>query len=62
MWHMLDSLVSQIIKAKYYLGGSILESQLGNKPSFAWRSIRGSGDLLKDGLVWRIGNGLTAKI
>jgi ribonuclease HI len=62
LWNMPDSLVSQIIKAKYYPRGSILEAQLGNKPSFAWRSIWGSGDLLKDGLVWRIGNGSTVKI
>jgi hypothetical protein len=62
LWNMPYSLVSQIIKAKYYPRGSILEAQLGNKPSFAWRSIWGSGDLLKDGLVWRIGNGSTVKI
>jgi hypothetical protein len=30
--------------------------------SFAWKSTWGSGDLLKDGLVWRIGNGSTVKI
>jgi hypothetical protein len=50
------------MKAKYYPNGSFLEAQLGNQPSFAWRSIWGSGDLLKEGLMWHIGNGNREKI
>ncbi|XP_059458992.1 uncharacterized protein LOC132188495 [Corylus avellana] len=61
LWNLPNSLVSQIMAAKYYPHGSALEAQLGNKPSFAWRSIWGLGDLLKDGLVWRIGNDATVQ-
>jgi hypothetical protein len=35
---------------------------LGNRPSFAWRSIQGSRDLIKDGLIWRVGNGKKIRI
>jgi hypothetical protein len=42
LWKEPDSLVSKIMKAKYYPNGSFLESHLGNKPSFAWRSIWGA--------------------
>ena len=50
------------MKAKYYQGGSFLEARLGNRPSFAWRSIYGSSTLLKEGLIWRIGNGENVRI
>jgi hypothetical protein len=62
LWKEPDSLVSKIMKAKYYPNGSFLESHLGNKPSFAWRSIWGAKELLEDGLSWRIGNGESTKI
>jgi hypothetical protein len=54
---MPDSLVSQIMKGKYYAKDSILEVKMGPNPSYVWRSILSSCDLLKEGLYWRIGNG-----
>jgi hypothetical protein len=54
--------MAQIMEAKYYRGGNFLDSSLGNQSSFAWRSIHGSQELLKEGLVWRIGNGLKTRI
>jgi hypothetical protein len=57
-----DSLAGKIIKAKYFPRGSFLESGLGNKPFFAWRSIFGAIDLLQEGLIWRIGDGKKVKI
>jgi hypothetical protein len=50
------------LKAKYFPRGSFLDSGLGNKPSFAWRSIFGAIDLLQEGLIWRIGDGKKVKI
>jgi hypothetical protein len=35
MWKMEDSLTTRIMKAKYFPSCSILEAQLGNKPSYA---------------------------
>lgn len=62
LWHTPDSLASKIMKAKYYASSSIQEAKLGNKSSFAWRSILGSSELLKKGLFWRIGNGEKMRI
>jgi hypothetical protein len=39
-----------------------LEANLRQTPSFAWRSILSSKDLIKEGLIWRIGNGRTIQI
>jgi hypothetical protein len=62
MWKMEDSLTTRIMKAKYFPSCSILEAQLGNKPSYAWSSILKSKDLVKEGLIWRIGNGESVPI
>jgi hypothetical protein len=56
LWRSSDSLVSHIMKAKYYAHSSILEAKIGSKPSFAWQSILGSCSLVKEGLLWKIGN------
>jgi ribonuclease HI len=62
MWKNPDSLVAQLMQAKYFPGKNILEATMGRRPSFAWRSIHGSCDLLKEGLIWRVGNGYSIKI
>ncbi|XP_059442083.1 uncharacterized mitochondrial protein AtMg00310-like [Corylus avellana] len=59
LWKEPESLVVKIMKAKYYPDGSILDAKVGAKPSFAWRSIHSSCDVLKEDLFWRIGNGAT---
>jgi hypothetical protein len=58
----LDGLVASILKAKYFPHGSFLEAKESNRPSLAWRSIVSANNLLKDGLLWRIGDGRTVKI
>lgn len=62
LWKNPDSLIARIMKAKYYSKSSVLEATLGNRPPFAWRSIHGASDLIKGGLVWRIGNGKRVRI
>jgi hypothetical protein len=60
LWRLLqapDSLAAKILKAKYYPSNSILEAQLGNRPSYLWRSFMAAQPVLKNGMLWRIGNG-----
>jgi hypothetical protein len=57
LWKYPDSLVSRILKAKYFPNCDVLEATLRAKPSYAWRSIFSSQNILKEGLYWRIGNG-----
>jgi hypothetical protein len=57
MWKSCNTLVAQIMRAKYHPDCSILEASLSKKPSFAWRSIQSASGLVHDGLIWRIGNG-----
>ncbi|XP_074369771.1 uncharacterized protein LOC141711268 [Apium graveolens] len=51
-----ESLVSKIYKAKFFAGGDFLTSSLGHNPSFIWRSIHATKQLLLEGVKWRIGN------
>ncbi|CAM8940146.1 unnamed protein product [Rhodiola kirilowii] len=42
VWRLLsnqETLVSRMLKAKYFKEGDAIHSQLGHRPSFAWRSI-----------------------
>jgi hypothetical protein len=62
LWKNPDSLIAKILKAKYHPLSQLVESPLGKKPSFAWRSLQSSIGLVREGLIWRIGNGKTARI
>jgi hypothetical protein len=62
MWKNPEGLVARIMRAKYHKDCSILEAQRGRKPSFAWRSIQNSCELVREGLIWRVGNGSSVRI
>jgi hypothetical protein len=62
LWKTPNSLVAQLMRAKYHPDCSILKAPLSKKPSFAWRSIQSASGLIRDGLIWRIGNGEKVRI
>jgi hypothetical protein len=64
-WHMLnepDSLCARVMKAKYFPNSTILEAQHMPGMSYTWRSILKGVKLLKEGIVWRVGDGTDIKI
>uniref|UniRef100_A0A803PA62 RNase H type-1 domain-containing protein n=1 Tax=Cannabis sativa TaxID=3483 RepID=A0A803PA62_CANSA len=44
-------------KAHYFLKGNFLSASLGNNPSFLWKCVFESHELLKSGVRWAIGSG-----
>jgi ribonuclease HI len=59
-WRLLmapDSLCAQVLRAKYFPHGDLLNVQERPGISYAWRSIIRGMQALKQGLIWRIGNG-----
>ncbi|XP_040996027.1 uncharacterized protein LOC121242200 [Juglans microcarpa x Juglans regia] len=64
-WRILqnpNSLVGRVLKQKYFSKVGFLEAKVGTGPSFAWRGIHASLRLLKEGLIWRVGNGQQVNI
>ncbi|XP_042944607.1 uncharacterized protein LOC122278487 [Carya illinoinensis] len=64
-WRMIQdpsSLVSRVLKQKYFNAGELLDAKLGAGPSFAWRSIIAGMHTLKTGLMWRMGDGCSINI
>ena len=59
-WRILqvpDSLSARLLKAIYFPEGNILTATLGSHPSQIWRAILDGVDVLKQGLIKRIGTG-----
>ena len=60
VWHMInnpDSLCHRVFKARFFLNCSILEAKDPTLGSYAWKSIIGARGVIREGMVWRIGNG-----
>lgn len=58
-WRLLtnpSSLATAVLRDKYFKNGKFLEANFGFNPSFIWRSIWRARNLLKMGLIWRVGN------
>ena len=59
-WQILsnpNSLMARVYKAKYFPYDDILNAKLGSNPSYAWRSMFNSLEVIRKGTRWRVGNG-----
>lgn len=57
-----DALLGRVLKAKYFPNYDILDAAPCQNSYFTWKSIYSSIDLVKYGLVWRIGNGSQVRV
>jgi hypothetical protein len=60
-WRLLlnsGSICAQVLRAKYFADGDVLHAKPKNNMSYTWRSILARIDVLKKGLIRRIGNGM----
>ena len=58
-WRLLsnpDSLCAKVYKVGYYPNGDILNSKLGCRPSYTWRSIFKGLEVVWKGSRWKVGN------
>ena len=69
-WRLLtgtNSLVHRVFKARYFTNGDFLSAELGNHPSFVWRSIMVAQSIIRERHRWQrhrwqVGNGLSLYI
>ena len=57
-----NSLCSRVLKSKYYPNGELLNTVFSSDASLAWRGIEFGLELLKKGLIWRVGSGRKIQI
>jgi hypothetical protein len=59
-WRLIafpNSLCARLLKAKCYPSGELTDTAFITNPSPCWQGIMHGLELLKKGIVWRIGNG-----
>ncbi|XP_020153536.1 uncharacterized protein [Aegilops tauschii subsp. strangulata] len=64
-WRLLqnpNTLCARVLKSIYHPTTDILEAELGDRPSQVWRAVVQGRDILKQGLIKRIGNGASTNI
>jgi hypothetical protein len=64
-WRMLtnpESLCARVLKARYFPNTSVLDATPTAGISYSWRSILKGIALLKEGIIWRIGDGSSVNI
>ncbi|XP_010495244.1 PREDICTED: uncharacterized protein LOC104772312 [Camelina sativa] len=63
-WRILqhpNSLMSRILKGRYFSDSNILDATRGTQPSFGWQSLLVGRDLLKKGLRFTVGDETSIK-
>jgi len=52
-----DSLITRLLKAKYFPHSDYLNVSIGHNPSYVWRSLWNAREVITKGLKWSIGTG-----
>lgn len=63
-WGLLDSpdsLVRCLLRAKYFPHGNLIDTVFTGNASAVWRGIEHGLELVKKGVIWRVGNGTTIR-
>lgn len=64
-WRLLikpNSLCAQVLKARYYPDGRLEDTVFSGNASSTWQAIQYGLELLKKGIVWRVGDGQNIRI
>jgi hypothetical protein len=64
-WRLINypnSLVAQVLKAKYYPNDHFLQAKPKQQTSYSWKSIQNASWILRKGCYWTIGNGENTNI
>ena len=64
-WRLIsrpDSLCARVLRAKYYPQGNLVDTVFTGNPSPTWTAIVHGLELLKHGLIWRVGDGRSIRI
>lgn len=60
VWRLINSpfsLIARFFKARYYKDINVVDAEVGHNPSYIWRSLCWSWELLESGLQWKVATG-----
>ena len=55
--HNTHSLFYQVYKVRYFPNCSFMDVEIGNNPSYVWRSLLATKEVIKKGSKWQVGDG-----
>ena len=64
-WRLIqypECLCARLLKAKYYPRGCLIDTAFCSNASAPWQAILYGLDLLKQGIIWRVGNGSQIRV
>lgn len=50
--------MARVLKAKYFPHTNALESWRGSSPSYTWSNIYLAKEIMDEGTIWKVGNGM----
>ena len=59
-WRLLtnpESLCARLLRAKYYPNGNLVDTVFPSNSSAVWKGIEHGLEVVKKGILWRVGNG-----
>lgn len=62
LWNNLESPCARVLKAKYYANSNVIDTKPKDGMSYCWRSILRGLELIKKGMIWRVGDGYNLNI
>ena len=63
-WRLLtnpESLCARLLRAKYYPNGNLVDTVFPSNSSAVWKGIEHGPELVKKGILWRVGNGASIR-
>ena len=60
VWQLIlntHSLFYQVYKVRYFPNCSFMDVEIGNNPSYVWRSLLAAKEVIKKGSKWQVGDG-----
>ncbi|XP_017979793.1 PREDICTED: uncharacterized protein LOC18594299 [Theobroma cacao] len=58
----VPTLAYKVLKERYFPTTDFLNAPIGSNPSYLWRSIRESQQLIRKGAIWRVGDGQSISV